>query len=141
MQTSDQEHYGTPVSYAVSGQDNEVTLTDYSGFVLAIKGLTRETEKKNLSQKRHFSYVCSGEKVVTDISANDGAWNFICVAWSNAQGEWMIFQNGRIQRLGRGLAKGKVVEGTLNSCKVLVGRCHVMDLGPRVLCGTFRTFN
>ena len=39
MQSSDQDHYGTPVSYAVHGQDNELTLTDYSGFVLAVKGL------------------------------------------------------------------------------------------------------
>ena len=42
-------------------QDNELTLTDYSGFVLAV----------------------SGHKVVTDVKANDGTWNNICVTWNS----------------------------------------------------------
>ena len=37
----------------------QLTITDYNGFVLSI----------------------SGEKVVTDVTANDGLWHFICTTW------------------------------------------------------------
>ena len=78
MQSEDKDNYGTPFSYATKSEDNEVmqyiycttqisgnltfpqlTITDYNGFVLSI----------------------SGEKVVTDVTANDGLWHFICTTW------------------------------------------------------------
>ena len=42
----------------------QLTVTDYNGFVLSVKG----------------------EKVVTDVTANDGAWHFICLAWDSYTG-------------------------------------------------------
>ena len=50
MQTEDRDNYGTPFSYATKHEDNELTITDYNGFVLSV----------------------AGEKVVTDVTANDG---------------------------------------------------------------------
>jgi hypothetical protein len=38
MTTTDKSNYGTVMSYATPTQDNELTFTDYSGFVLAVKG-------------------------------------------------------------------------------------------------------
>ena len=38
MSSSDRDNYGTVLSYAVAEQDNEITFTDYNGFVLAVKG-------------------------------------------------------------------------------------------------------
>ena len=38
MSSMDKDNYGTVLSYAVQEQDNEITFTDYNGFVLAIKG-------------------------------------------------------------------------------------------------------
>lgn len=38
MSTNDMSNYGTVLSYAVDEQDNEMTFTDYGGFVLSIKG-------------------------------------------------------------------------------------------------------
>ena len=38
MMTTDKSNYGTPLSYAIENQDNEITFTDYSGFVFAVKG-------------------------------------------------------------------------------------------------------
>ena len=38
MMTTDKSNYGTPLSYATLSQDNEITFTDYSGFVFAVKG-------------------------------------------------------------------------------------------------------
>ena len=40
MSTTDLANYGTVLSYAVDTEDNEVTFTDYGGFVLSIKGIT-----------------------------------------------------------------------------------------------------
>ena len=36
MMTTDKSNYGTPLSYATLSQDNEITFTDYSGFVFAV---------------------------------------------------------------------------------------------------------
>ena len=38
MATVDKDNYCTVVSYAVEEEDNEITFTDYSGFVLAVRG-------------------------------------------------------------------------------------------------------
>lgn len=38
MSTSDKENYGTVLSYATLVEDNELTFTDYGGFVLSVKG-------------------------------------------------------------------------------------------------------
>ena len=59
LSTEDGDNYGTPLSYATAEEDNELTLTDYSGFVLAV----------------------AGRKVVTDVAANGGDWTAICVSW------------------------------------------------------------
>ena len=59
LSTDDGDNYGTPLSYATAEEDNELTLTDYSGFVLAV----------------------AGRKVVTDVAANSGEWTAICVSW------------------------------------------------------------
>ena len=59
MSTDDGDNYGTPLSYATHEEDNALTLTDYSGFVLAV----------------------AGRKVVTDVAANSGDWTAICVSW------------------------------------------------------------
>ena len=39
MSTTDLANYGTVLSYAVDNEDNELTFTDYGGFVLSIKGI------------------------------------------------------------------------------------------------------
>eukprot|EP00095_Tigriopus_kingsejongensis_P012185 maker-scaffold521_size146803-snap-gene-0.11 protein:Tk12185 transcript:maker-scaffold521_size146803-snap-gene-0.11-mRNA-1 annotation:"hypothetical protein LOTGIDRAFT_233055" len=89
MRTTDQDNYGTPISYAVPGQDNELTFTDYSGFVLAIKG----------------------EKIVTDVTANDGSWHRLCVSWKSQNGWWNIAKDGQNVDRGNGLATNRTITG------------------------------
>ena len=38
MATDDKGNYGTPISYAIPQEDNEITFTDPFGFVLSVKG-------------------------------------------------------------------------------------------------------
>ncbi len=89
MNTDDLANYGTVLSYAVPSQDNEITFTDYGGFVLSVKG----------------------QKVVTDITANDGTWTFLCAAWKSRLGLWAIFVNGQLIDSGNRLAENEVLEG------------------------------
>ena len=88
MSSKDQNNYGTAFSYATENEDNELTVTDYNGFVLSV----------------------AGEKVVTDVTATDGQWHFICVSWRAARGEWWILRDGLLADQGTGLAAGRTVE-------------------------------
>ena len=63
-------------------------ITDYSGFVLSVKG----------------------EKIVTDVTANDGAWHFIAVTWESGGGTWRIYRDGVLQDSGDGLATGQIIQ-------------------------------
>ncbi|GBN09560.1 Sushi, von Willebrand factor type A, EGF and pentraxin domain-containing protein 1, partial [Araneus ventricosus] len=93
MLTTDKLHYGTPISYATDEADNLLTLTDYSGFVLYV----------------------NMEKVVTDVTANDGHWHHICITWSSNHGAWALYKDGVEQDSGIGLAPNTYIpmSGTL----------------------------
>jgi len=91
MSTTDSSNYGTPLSYAVLDQDNEITFTDYSGFVFAIKGTAKVIHIQRIFLTfKNFSYL--GNKVVTDVTANNGMWYFLCASWSSKEGYWAIFK-------------------------------------------------
>lgn len=86
-------NYGTILSYATESSDNMLTLTDYNGFVLYVRG----------------------RNVVTDITLNDGEWHFVCVNWQSVGGSYEIFIDGRLSDSGTNLSAGEVIEanGTL----------------------------
>ena len=50
-----------------------------------------------------------GQKVVTDITANDGTWTFLCVTWSSFDGLWVIYVNGKVIDHGDKLSEGKEI--------------------------------
>ena len=80
---------GTPFSYAVPGQANELLLYNHNAFVLCIGGDSR--------------YV--------DESANDGRWHHICVTWRNSDGVWQFYKDGELHSHTRGLRKGYTIQG------------------------------
>ena len=45
MKTDDLANYGTVLSYATETEDNELTFTDYGGFVLSVKGKLKKEIK------------------------------------------------------------------------------------------------
>lgn len=49
--------------------------------------------------------------MITDVTANNGLWNFLCVSWQSDQGQWRVMKNGKVVDQGRGLAKGKIIQG------------------------------
>ena len=73
MKSSDTTKTGTPISYAVSGQDNEFLIFDYKDFSIYING------------------DASGG---TGVSGNDGIWHHITVTWQSSDGEVKVFKDG-----------------------------------------------
>ena len=59
----------------------------------------------------------AGEKVVTDVTANDGLWHFICTSWHSERGEWVVYKDGVLSDSGEGLAKGSTIKG-MSSCLI-----------------------
>ncbi|KAJ9580613.1 hypothetical protein L9F63_024228, partial [Diploptera punctata] len=89
LKSTDSFNYGTVFSYATNVSDNTFTLTDYNGFVLYV----------------------NGERIVTDITANDGFWHSVCVMWHSSDGEWSIYIDGKLGDNGSGLANGTFIPG------------------------------
>lgn len=93
VNTTDKANFGTPLSYATTENDNELSITDYNGFALYVHG----------------------ENKVTDVQAADGRWHHIAVTWSSPHGHWEIYKDGVLQDEGDGLAKGTYIEGNLTN--------------------------
>ncbi|KAF4527661.1 hypothetical protein B566_EDAN010886 [Ephemera danica] len=90
LRTADTLNYGTPVSYATPQQDNTLALTDYSGFVVYV----------------------NGERAVTDVAVNDGAWHLVCLLWaSRPRGAWRLYKDGILSDQGEGLANNTQIPG------------------------------
>lgn len=53
----------------------------------------------------------NGEKVVTDITVNDGYWHFLCVDWKSEDGTWNAYVDGILRDNGTLLAKDSIVIG------------------------------
>ncbi|XP_074641309.1 sushi, von Willebrand factor type A, EGF and pentraxin domain-containing protein 1-like [Tubulanus polymorphus] len=96
MRTSDTSHYGTLFSYAVPGNDNALTIMDYNGFVLYV----------------------NGERVITDVVANDGVWHHLAITWT-LNGQWHFYFDGILEEYGEHLAAGIPIKG---GGKVVLGQ-------------------
>ena len=46
---------------------------------------------------------------MTDITANDGTWTFLCVTWSSLEGLWVIYVNGQVIDHGEKLSEGQKI--------------------------------
>ncbi|XP_066019976.1 neuronal pentraxin-2-like [Pocillopora verrucosa] len=81
---------GTLFSYAVNEGYNELLLVAPQNFVLHVRSVKRGP---------------------TNVSANDGKWHHICLAWENTAGSWKLFKDGSLGANGEGLAKGRLIRG------------------------------
>ena len=71
--------------------------------------------------------------MVTDVTANDGAWTFLCATWSSANGTWALYQDALLVDEGKGLSKGETIVGE----QFLRGQFHKSQLYVE----NFRTFS
>ncbi|XP_054615279.1 neuronal pentraxin receptor-like [Dunckerocampus dactyliophorus] len=119
---------GTPLSYAVPEQPNELLL---------LQGLHTPME------------LLINDKVARlPLNLSRGSWQHICVTWSQKGGEWMAYQGGKLRGEGHGLAAGHDIRpggvlilgqeqdslgGGFDSTQALVGELSQMGLWDRVL--------
>ncbi|KAJ0058223.1 hypothetical protein NL108_009114 [Boleophthalmus pectinirostris] len=119
---------GTPLSYAVPEQPNEVVL---------LQGLRTPVE------------LLINDKVVQlPLNITRGSWQHICVSWSQRGGTWQAYQGGRLRGEGHSLAAGHhirpggvlvlgqeqdTVGGGFDSTQALVGEMSQVGMWDRVL--------
>lgn len=88
IKTSDTIRDGTPISYAVTGKDNEFTL--YSD--------------------RNFQIYIKNNPITTNVSVNDGKWHHIAVTWQSSDGRVFLYKDGTQAYTGT-LAGGSLTSG------------------------------
>lgn len=126
LESEDGLNYGTAFSYANKYHSNSFTLTDYNGFVLYV----------------------NSERVVTDVSANDGLWHHVCVIWKSYSGSWSIYLDGVLRDSGVGLSLNSNVSGggkfilgqeqdsvggRFSEAESLIGRVYRLDVWDYML--------
>uniref|UniRef100_A0A8D3A355 Neuronal pentraxin receptor a n=1 Tax=Scophthalmus maximus TaxID=52904 RepID=A0A8D3A355_SCOMX len=119
---------GTPLSYAVPEQPNELAL---------LQGLHTPTE------------LLINDKVAQlPLNLTRGSWQHICVSWSQKGGAWQAYQGGKLRGEGHALAAGHHIRaggvlilgqeqdslgGGFDSSQALVGELSQAGLWDRVL--------
>ncbi|XP_056144585.1 neuronal pentraxin-2 [Lampris incognitus] len=119
---------GTPLSYAVPDQPNELVL---------LQGLHTPTE------------LLVNDKVAQlPLNLSRGSWQHLCVTWSQKGGVWQAYQGGKLRGEGHGLAPGHLLRpggvlilgqeqdslgGGFDSSQALVGELSQVGLWDRVL--------
>ncbi|XP_071394628.1 neuronal pentraxin-2-like [Centroberyx affinis] len=68
---------GTPFSYSVPGQANELVLIEWGNNPMEL--------------------LIDDKAVTLPLSLSDGKWHHVCVTWSTRDGQWEVFQDG-VQR-------------------------------------------
>uniref|UniRef100_A0A3Q2NY96 Neuronal pentraxin receptor-like n=1 Tax=Fundulus heteroclitus TaxID=8078 RepID=A0A3Q2NY96_FUNHE len=122
---------GTPLSYAVPEQPNELAL---------LQGLHTPTE------------LLINDKVAKlPLNLSRGSWQHICVSWTQKGGSWQAYQGGKLRGEGHGLAPGHHIRpggelvlgqeqdslgGGFDSTQALVGELSQVGLWDRVLSST-----
>ncbi|CAG5897538.1 unnamed protein product [Menidia menidia] len=119
---------GTPLSYAVPEQPNELVL---------LQGLHTPAE------------LLINDKVAQlPLNLSRGSWQHLCVSWTQKGGAWQAYQGGKLRGEGQGLAAGHHIRpggvlilgqeqdslgGGFDSSQALVGELSQVGLWDRVL--------
>ncbi|XP_020506968.1 neuronal pentraxin-2 [Labrus bergylta] len=120
--------FGTPLSYAVPEQPNELVL---------LQGLHMAAE------------LLINDKVAQlPLNLSRGSWQHICVSWSQKGGAWQAYQGGKLRGQGHALAAGHNIRpggvlilgqeqdslaGGFDSTQALVGELSQVGVWDRVL--------
>ncbi|XP_041737663.1 neuronal pentraxin receptor-like, partial [Coregonus clupeaformis] len=123
-----EEGIGTPFSYAVAEQPNELVL---------LQGLHTPVE------------LLINDKVAQlPLNLSRGSWHHICVSWSQRGGAWQAYQGGKLRGDGQGLAawhhirpggvlilgqEQDTLGGRFDSSQALVGELSQWNVWERVL--------
>ncbi|XP_078456470.1 neuronal pentraxin-2-like [Lampetra fluviatilis] len=119
---------GTPFSYAVPGQANELVLIEWGNHPM--------------------EFLVNDKVAQLPLSVNDGGWHHVCITWTTRDGVWEAFQDGVRRGVGEGLApwhpikpggvlilgqEQDTVGGRFDATQAFVGELAYFNLWDRVL--------
>ncbi|XP_056153555.1 neuronal pentraxin-2b [Lampris incognitus] len=119
---------GTPFSYGVPGQANEIVLIEWGNNPIEL--------------------LINDKVAQLPLSVRDGRWHHICVAWTTRDGEWEAYQDGEQQGSGDNLAawhpikpggiiilgqEQDVVGGRFDAGQAFVGELSQVNIWDRFL--------
>uniref|UniRef100_A0A3B4AQL6 Pentraxin family member n=1 Tax=Periophthalmus magnuspinnatus TaxID=409849 RepID=A0A3B4AQL6_9GOBI len=81
---------GTPFSYAIPGQTNELVLIEWGSNPMQL-------------------LINDKQAVSLPLSLSDGKWHHVCVTWATRDGVWEVFQDGQKRGAGRDLSPWEAV--------------------------------
>lgn len=55
----------------------------------------------------------NGNRIVSDVTANDGVWHHICIEWASYNGQWMFYKDGLLKDGGVALANNTLISGMI----------------------------
>lgn len=58
-----------------------------------------------------FVLYVNGDRVVTDVSANDGLWHHVCILWQSNHGLWHLYLDGALRDNGSMLSPNNSILG------------------------------
>lgn len=100
VQTTDVQHMGTPLSYAVA----TTSTTDGDGTVVD-NALT-------ISDCSEIHVYVNNEPLATEVQVADGQWHHLAFTWSSENmGEWALYKDGELQTKGTNLRPKETVSG------------------------------
>ncbi|XP_063077169.1 neuronal pentraxin-2b [Engraulis encrasicolus] len=119
---------GTPFSYGVPGQANEIVLIEWSNNPIEL--------------------LINDKVARLPFSLNDGRWHHICITWTTRDGQWEAYQDGQRVGTGENLApwhpikpdgviilgqEQDMVGGRFDATQAFVGEMSHFNIWDRVL--------
>ncbi|XP_038676425.1 neuronal pentraxin-2b isoform X1 [Scyliorhinus canicula] len=119
---------GTPFSYAVSGQTNEIVLIEWG--------------------KNPIELLINDKVAQLPMNINDGKWHHICITWTTRDGMWEAYQDGQLLGRGENLApwhpikaggdlilgqEQDTVGGRFDATQAFVGELSHFNIWDRIL--------
>ncbi|KAJ7989727.1 hypothetical protein DPEC_G00307530 [Dallia pectoralis] len=119
---------GTPFSYAVPGQANEIVLIEWGNNPIEL--------------------LVNDKVAQLPLSVSDGRWHHICVTWTTRDGSWEAYQDGERLGTGENLApwhpikpggviilgqEQDIVGGRFDATQAFVGELSHFNMWDRVL--------
>uniref|UniRef100_UPI00398ED58D neuronal pentraxin-2-like n=1 Tax=Pristiophorus japonicus TaxID=55135 RepID=UPI00398ED58D len=119
---------GTPFSYAVSGQANEIVLIEWGNNPIEL--------------------LINDKVAQLPMNINDGKWHHICITWTTRDGMWEAYQNGHLRGSGENLApwhpikaggalilgqEQDTVGGRFDATQAFVGELSHFNIWDRIL--------
>uniref|UniRef100_A0A3P9IEA3 Si:dkey-14o18.2 n=1 Tax=Oryzias latipes TaxID=8090 RepID=A0A3P9IEA3_ORYLA len=84
LKSGESSGLGTPISYAIPGQANELVLIEWSNNPMEL--------------------LINDKAATMPITVTDGKWHHVCVTWSTRDGAWEAYQDGVKKGSGQNLS-------------------------------------